>query len=338
MHKNSSHAYAIFLGLGLAFPEAAVAQFRGVDVSYGRWWHGDGVAAEVYTATWNRHLAGPVEYGLGITHVADGRSLADGTLTGGEASLTVGGHRGGVYGTVAAGLGIEHKDGSPDAQWSIGLGYALYPFSFLRFAFDARYRLEDQSLRGFWNLAPTDRRGVSVRVGLALRFHEASSPPRTRVAAVPPNRPSLPPLATVGRYTPPDDGEAGAALRHDVVATALEAMGSPYRWGGADENGFDCSGLIQYAYGAHGIILPRVSAQQARTGTMVETDVAALQPGDILGFAVRGSRVSHVGLYIGDGQFIHSASNGVRVSDLMGNDPDSDWYRKRWVAARRIFD
>jgi cell wall-associated NlpC family hydrolase len=123
-----------------------------------------------------------------------------------------------------------------------------------------------------------------------------------------------------------------------VVQTALDAIGTPYRWGGRADNGFDCSGLIQYAYGEQGILLPRRSRDQVRTGTLVETEAGSLRPGDILGFAENGRRVSHVGLYIGDGAFIHSSSSGVRLSSLTSDDPYSQWWQARWVTARRVLE
>lgn len=129
-----------------------------------------------------------------------------------------------------------------------------------------------------------------------------------------------------------------AALAAAVVETALDAMGTPYEWGGTDENGFDCSGLIQYAFGEHRIILPRVARDQARQGRYVDPIVTQLQPGDILGFNVNGNGVSHVGLYVGDGEFIHSSSQGVRLSSLTASDGDSRWWQARWASARRILN
>ncbi len=131
-------------------------------------------------------------------------------------------------------------------------------------------------------------------------------------------------------------GEAGAR-RASVARAAVAAMGTPYQWGGTDANGFDCSGLIQFAYRQAGIDLPRRSADQARAGVPVDRDLAALLPGDILTFATTGtSAVSHVGLYLGEGRFIHSATGGVQISVLSGLDPYGRWWFQRWVGARRV--
>lgn len=120
------------------------------------------------------------------------------------------------------------------------------------------------------------------------------------------------------------------ALR--VVEIAFESIGTPYRWGGTSANGFDCSGLIRYAYGQLGIELPRISRDQLRMGDPVELRVGALLPGDILGFsAVASGPPTHVGLYVGDGEFIHSSTSGVRVSDLR-----EPYWQQHFVAARRI--
>ena len=133
-------------------------------------------------------------------------------------------------------------------------------------------------------------------------------------------------------------------LADSVIATATTAMGRPYRLGGAgvgagaDSNGFDCSGLIQYAFGHHGITLPRRSADQARAGTAVPKRVEDLRPGDLLTFSNRGGIVTHVGLYLGERRFIHSATRGVQVSTLSADDVYGRWWYKRWVGVRRIID
>src|SRR5207253_7944635 len=110
--------------------------------------------------------------------------------------------------------------------------------------------------------------------------------------------PELPPPAPPAPPAPPTSISGNAV---DVVQTALEALGTPYIWGGTADNGFDCSGLIQYAYGQHGIRLPRMSRDQARVGGEVTPLIDALRPGDILLFSARpGAGVTHVGMYVGE--------------------------------------
>lgn len=136
---------------------------------------------------------------------------------------------------------------------------------------------------------------------------------------------------TMDPSNPGGDGSPGAVVAA-VVETALGAMGTPYQWGGNDANGFDCSGLIRFAYGQHGIDLPRISRDQLLEGFPVELAVSTLRPGDILGFSLEpGGEASHVGLYIGEGEFIHSGTRGVRVSTF-----ENPYWPVRFVAATRL--
>ena len=131
---------------------------------------------------------------------------------------------------------------------------------------------------------------------------------------------------------------APLTLADSVIATATEAMGRPYEYGGTGENGegFDCSGLIQYAYAKHGIVLPRRSTDQARQGTKVDRKLERLRPGDLLTFSNRGGPVTHVGFYVGQSRFIHSATKGVQISTLSAVDPYGRWWYRRWVGVRRL--
>ena len=109
---------------------------------------------------------------------------------------------------------------------------------------------------------------------------------------------------------------SGAAQK--AVDTALAQVGDPYVWGASGPDAFDCSGLTQYAYSAAGVSLPHSSSSQSRMGTPVSRD--QLQPGDLVFFY---SPVSHVGIYIGNGQMVHASTSGqpVKVASLdsMGN-------------------
>jgi cell wall-associated NlpC family hydrolase len=112
-----------------------------------------------------------------------------------------------------------------------------------------------------------------------------------------------------------------------AVGVALGEQGVPYVWGGASPSGFDCSGLVMYAYSRVGVSLPHSSYAQYGMGVAVPRD--QLQPGDLVFFDGLG----HVGMYIGGGMFVHAPHTGtvVQVASL-----DSGWYAATYVGARRI--
>ena len=115
-----------------------------------------------------------------------------------------------------------------------------------------------------------------------------------------------------------------------IVNTAMEYLGYSYVYGGTTPSGFDCSGFVKYVYGLNGYTLDRTAAAQSADGASVDT--ADLQPGDILCFST-GGYIGHVGIYIGDGKFIHAAGSttGIITTDL-----NSTSYIDRLVECRRI--
>lgn len=123
-----------------------------------------------------------------------------------------------------------------------------------------------------------------------------------------------------------------ASIGEPVLVRALTLVGSPYRFGGITERGFDCAGFTRYSYEAAGIHLPRTSESQFTSGFAVDRE--DMRPGDLVFFRNTYRRgISHVGLYIGDGQFVHAASTRreVKVDRL-----DQPYFAVRFAGARRI--
>jgi len=322
------------VALLLVLPAVLSAQGREYEFHLGRWGGGNGAAT--YEFRTSQPLVGSVTHGFGATVLVNDSLGRRRAFYGMGYELQALRRRAtlGPYVLLAVELGLSTDTARQElgAQWSVGGGLDWRPFSRLALGAEARYRVEDRGPRGFWQPGGA-RKGVSVAFGVALALGGVGARAegggggrggggRTWPAA------SLPPATVPTQVT-------GSAA--EVVHTALDAIGTPYQWGGTAANGFDCSGLIQFAYGQHGVRLPRMSRDQATAGTEVTPVVEALQPGDILLFSARpGGGVTHVGMYVGESKFIHSSSTGVKLSRLDPHDPEGAYWIPRWVGARRV--
>ena len=125
-------------------------------------------------------------------------------------------------------------------------------------------------------------------------------------------------------------GEEQQAAGSDVVHVAREFVGAPYRSGGTSTEGVDCSGLAFAVYRRLGVRLPRTSHDQARVGAPIKRD--SLREGDLVFFG-NGQSVTHVGIYAGEGEFIHASTRArsVRFDRL-----DNKYFRNRYLTARRV--
>ncbi|AFQ44688.1 cell wall-associated hydrolase, invasion-associated protein [Desulfosporosinus meridiei DSM 13257] len=118
---------------------------------------------------------------------------------------------------------------------------------------------------------------------------------------------------------------------NQLISTAKSFLGVPYKWGGTTPSGFDCSGFTRYVFASQNITLPRVSIDQYSVGTSVS--FTNLIPGDLVFFnLVPGKQVSHVGIYIGDNQFISATSSkGIAIYSF------TPYWSKAYVGAKRVY-
>ena len=117
-----------------------------------------------------------------------------------------------------------------------------------------------------------------------------------------------------------------------VVTIAAGLLGTPYRYGGeSPRKGFDCSGLVFYSFEQMGLKVPRTAAEQRKAAERVTRD--DLEPGDLVFFRSSKGRIDHVGIYAGDGRFIHAPNSGSVVSYAYLDDP---YYRSHFVSAGRF--
>lgn len=132
-----------------------------------------------------------------------------------------------------------------------------------------------------------------------------------------------------GRSSSVPVGFTAAVKGAGIAQYAEQFIGAPYRWGGESPAGFDCSGLVQFAFGHFGVNLGRTSYAQYQSGYSVSK--ANLIPGDLVFFDTDGPGASHVGIYIGGGRFVNAASWRVEIDSL-----DNSYWGGHYLGAKRV--
>jgi cell wall-associated NlpC family hydrolase len=140
----------------------------------------------------------------------------------------------------------------------------------------------------------------------------------------------MPPGST-STPSPSDPLADARAIHPAVISLALSLRGTPYRNGGSDPSGFDCSGFVQWVFAQQGLALPREVKDQYRVGSDIDSD--DILPGDLVFFETVSNGASHVGIAVGGGEFVHApSSRGVVRTERY----TSSYWAGRWVGARRI--
>lgn len=167
---------------------------------------------------------------------------------------------------------------------------------------------------------PMPGKGGTVAVPAPV---DAGSGPVTEAPTAPaPAKPAAPTLVAPGN---------GVADGYALSGTALSLRGAPYRDGGDNPQGFDCSGFVKYVYEKNGVAMPRQVREQFQIGKKVSRD--RLAPGDLVFFSTVAPGASHVGIMIGGDQFVHAPSERgvVRVESL-----SQDYWASRFIGAKRV--
>ena len=139
--------------------------------------------------------------------------------------------------------------------------------------------------------------------------------------------------ATIKKYTKTNTHFPNKQQKGEQIADiAHSLLGIPYKYGGASPKGFDCSGLVYYTHGKLGIRTPRTSIQQYKTAKNIKLN--ELQSGDLVFFTLNKATVSHVGIYVGNGRFIHAPKSGKRVKE---NNISDGYWLPRIISAGRLY-
>lgn len=136
--------------------------------------------------------------------------------------------------------------------------------------------------------------------------------------------------ALMGRAMPVSRSDNTTSKARRLISMAMRHQGTPYVFGGKSPGGFDCSGFVYYTFAQMGVSLPRMADEQYYAGRSISQ--GSLRAGDLVFFSTYTEGISHVGIYLGNRQFVHaSSSRGVTIDSL-----DSDYYSSAYVAACRV--
>ncbi|HNX95615.1 MAG TPA: NlpC/P60 family protein [Holophaga sp.] len=209
----------------------------------------------------------------------------------------------------------------------VALGYTLQVGAFAKVenAFKLTETLQKQGLEATYYLSPQQL--YRVRFGdFPTREAARKRAEALRDAGVIQEFYIVPPEAALPSAQRPE----ADVLRNHLAETARSYVGVPYLWGGTSEKGFDCSGLAQAVFRLNGLRLPRSSREQFDAGTPVP--MGDLRKGDLVFFDINASgQISHVGVYIGDGMFIHAPGRG---RGICAERLSQTYFQQRWAGAR----
>jgi len=192
----------------------------------------------------------------------------------------------------------------------------------------AAQRLVADRMIGSYFIAPPQK--IAVKKSSEPAWEKAPEPSLKKLSPVVPKKKVEQPGGEAG---PTSGGKGHGDMGVIAARTAERFVGIPYRWGGDTVvDGMDCSGFVRAVYNLCGVNIPRTSREQFRVGENVgKTD---LQDGDLVFFGASGDEINHVGIYVGNGRFVHAPRRGddIKVSTL-----DENYFAKKFIGAKRYF-